>query len=155
MQPVKSEDQAGEIWRWSSVNAVDRASWHWLNFTPQEMACKKSGVVMIRPHFMDQLQELRSYLAFPLPVTSGYRSPEHNAQVSSTGDIKGPHVSCQAVDIAIRGAEAYRLIGAAIEHGFEGVGARQHGNMLERFVHLDRWMERVKPRFWTYDQRRG
>ena len=57
--------------------------WSWPNFSFDEMACKGSGECEMNPEFMDRLQALRDALGAPLPVTSGYRSREYNARVSS------------------------------------------------------------------------
>lgn len=147
-----SERADGEVWRWAKVSAVDPRKWHWANFTPAEMACRKTGVVMIRPSFMDELQVMRNRLNVPMVITSGYRSPEHNAAVSSTRTLEGPHVSAQAVDVAVKFGDAFTLVDLAIQMGFTGIGLRQHGNLNKRFVHIDKWEERVTARLWTYDQ---
>lgn len=141
----------GEIWRWANVASVDPRKWHWANFSPAEMACRKHGIVVIRPSFMDDLQTVRNRLNLPMMITSGYRSPEHNAEVSSTGALDGPHVSAQAVDIAIKQGDAFTLVDLAIQMGFVGIGLRQHGDLTKRFVHLDKWEKRSVARIWTYD----
>jgi len=142
----------GEIWRWPTVTSVDQRAWRWPKFTPAEMACRKTGVVLIRPSFMDDLQLIRNRLSFALPITSGYRSPEHNMNVSSTGAMEGPHVSGQAVDIGIKFADAFALIKIAIEYEFKGIGTRQHGKLPGRFVHLDKWDGRKTESLWTYNE---
>lgn len=143
-------DQA-ELWRWARPSAVKRGEWLWPSFTPQEMACQDTQCVLIDPNFMDKLQSMRTAVAVPLPVTSGYRSPKHNQAVSSTNSLVGPHPDCQAVDLAVRFTEAYEVIKAAPSYGFIGIGALQHGKPLGRFVHLDCWVGRKNPAFWTYD----
>jgi hypothetical protein len=66
-------------------------AWRWPNFTPQEFACRGSGRLLIVPAYMDKLQRLRTMYGRPLVVTSGYRPPEHNRVVSSTGLQRSPH----------------------------------------------------------------
>jgi uncharacterized protein YcbK (DUF882 family) len=104
------------------------------------------------PRFMRRLVELRKKLNFPLILTSAYRCPEYNARVSSTGS-SGPHTTGQAVDIAVYGYRAAKLVGLARKYGFTGVGLKQKGPHVGRFVHLDDLEEadgRPRPWVWTY-----
>jgi len=136
----------------ASFENVTREIWPWPNFSPAELACKGSGRLVIAPAFMDRLQRLRDAFGEPLRVSSGYRSPAYNARVSSTG-ADGPHTSGRAVDIAIAGADAFWLLGLALEHGFTGIGVRQSGPWDGRFLHLDDLEEapgRPRPRLWSY-----
>jgi hypothetical protein len=127
------------------------AEWRWPNFTPAEFACRGSGKLLIVPAFMDRLQRLRNTFAKPMPITSGYRSPEHNRAVSSTG-YNGPHTTGRAVDIRIAGEAADKLFDLAKPHGFTGRGIRQHGDWSGRFLHLDDLTapEHPRPRIWSY-----
>lgn len=98
--------------------------------------------------FMSHLVALRRGLGFSLPVTSGYRCPARNAEISSTGN-SGPHTTGKAVDIAVSYESAYRLVEAALKSGwFSGVGVRQHGAV--RYIHLDDIGGPGRPRLWTY-----
>jgi len=134
---------------WSEVPAND---WRWPHFTPREMACRRSGKLLLTPEFLDALEALRATVNRPLPVTAGYRDPEHNALVSSTGKT-GPHTTGRAADIAISGEDAYALLGAAIRAGsFTGIGLNQRGPHAGRFIHLDTLSPTAapRPRVWTY-----
>lgn len=121
--------------------------WAWPNFSPAELADRVSGELRVEEEFLDRLQDLRLRVGFPLPVTSGYRSPEHNAKVSSTG-LAGPHTTGRAVDIGLSGVNVVVLVRAAFELGFTGIGLKQHGT--GRFVHLDDLDIELRPRIWTY-----
>ena len=116
-------------------------------FSADELICPHCGEVRMNERFMVDLVKLREYLGFPLPVTSGYRCPEYNDRISSTG-LDGPHTKGCAVDIAVKGDKARALIGAAIAfHGFEGIGVRQKGQ--SRFIHLDKYTG-LSPRPWVW-----
>jgi uncharacterized protein YcbK (DUF882 family) len=99
------------------------------------------------PDFMDDLQALRSLSAFPFKITSAYRCPDHNAAVSSTGR-DGPHTTGRAVDISIRGAQAFKLVCHATAAGFTGLGVNQKGG--GRFIHIDKSETHPRPAVWSY-----
>ena len=74
------------------------------NFSVAEMACKcdKCGHrADMTDEFMEKIQLLRDKLGVPLKVTSGFRCPDHNAEVSATASRTGPHTTGQAVDFAV------------------------------------------------------
>jgi uncharacterized protein YcbK (DUF882 family) len=127
-------------------------NWKWKNFTPDEMRCKGTGKLLVIPEFMDRLQRLREAMNIPLVVSSGYRAPEHNEKVSSTGP-NGPHTTGRAVDLKIYGPPAHKLIFVAINLGFTGIGVKQHGPVESRFIHLDDLPDaarRQRPTIWSY-----
>ena len=53
-----------------------------------------------------------------------------------------------AVDITIRGEDAYKLIQVALEHGVPRIGVNQKGS--SRFIHLDGDTSKPSPVFWSY-----
>lgn len=122
------------------------------NFTYEELQCKCGcGRMEIPFAEVDRLQRLRDVLGFGLIITSGYRCPEHNAKVSSTGR-NGPHTKA-AFDIALYGTRAVQAIAEGRKLGFTGFGAKQHGPHPGRYIHLDALPnEQGQPRpwFWTY-----
>ena len=95
--------------------------------------------------FMRMLQELRNELG-PLRIISGFRCPEHNMKVASTGK-NGPHTQAKASDILISGERAMMLFEKARQIGFSGIGVSQKGPHHKRFVHVDT-LERKA--LWTY-----
>lgn len=101
--------------------------------------------------FMRDLDDLRGYLGIPLSVSSGYRCPDYNDRISSTGRA-GPHTTGKAVDMPIIGEKALRLIVAARQRGFHGIGVKQHGPHEKRFIHIDKIPDTMGPRpwLWTY-----
>ncbi len=107
-------------------------------FKPNELKCKcgrcgSTGAEM-SIEFMRKIDALRERLGFPFAITSAYRCPKHNNNVSLTG-LYGPHTTGHAIDIAVSHGKAYALIKAAIEAGFTGIGVNQKG--AARFIHLD------------------
>ncbi|WP_085442553.1 D-Ala-D-Ala carboxypeptidase family metallohydrolase [Magnetofaba australis] len=125
----------------------------WLHFTNAELTCHCGcGRMEMDVGFMAMLEDLRIAFGKPLPVTSGYRCPEHNAAISVTG-LNGPHASGAAVDVLVSGQDAYDLIALAKAAGMTGVGIKQHGSHHTRFIHLDalpRATNQPRPTIWSY-----
>ena len=126
-------------------------SWEYFSF--DEMKCKCGcNKADMDPVFMSKLQALRKSLGFALPITSGYRCGNYNQEVSSTG-IKGPHSLGRAVDIAVSGLEAYKLLQYAASFQFQGLGVKQSGPNNSRYIHLDDLIEKdgyIRPTVWSY-----
>lgn len=121
----------------------------WKHFKLDEFACKHCGENKIARDFVDKIDALREACGFALPVTSGYRCPEHNNKVSTTG-LSGPHTTGRAVDFGVRGQQAFTLVQLALARGFTGIGVNQKGGA--RFIHIDDLPNAVQPRpvFWSY-----
>lgn len=135
---------------WTLVGELE---WPWPNFKPNEFACKGDGSIYVHTPTLDAIQELRTDLGFPFIITSGYRSPQHNAQVSHTGTT-GPHTTGHAVDIGVSGERAFTLLKAAMLSGrFTGIGSFQKGPHEKRFIHLDTLPNGEgcpRPTTWSY-----
>lgn len=120
----------------------------WQYFTEDELRCKCGcGEVMMNPSFMHRLDDMRRKAGFPFVVTSGYRCPDYNDRVSSTGP-DGPHTTGKAVDIAVQGNQAHEVLRLAMLHGIKGVGVSQKGD--SRFLHLDIIDDFPRPNVWSY-----
>lgn len=111
-----------------------------------------SGLQFMDSDFLKYLDALRHKCGFPFVITSGYRSPEYNARVSSTG-LKGAHTTGKAADIAVSRQNAYKLLEMAFQiECFTGIGIKQKGE--DRFIHLDILTEEdgfsLRPTIWSY-----
>ena len=123
------------------------------NFSRSEFECKCScGKCEMDESFVKRLQHLRKQCGFPFVISSGYRCPNHNARVSSTGSV-GPHTTGHAVDIVCSGENAVKLTSGARLYGMTGIGVKQHGPHGKRFIHLDDLQNAVnqpRPWIWSY-----
>lgn len=120
----------------------------WRHFKIEEFDCKCCGKNEMQDNFIDKLDALREFCQFPLIVSSGYRCPTYNDRISTTG-LHGPHTTGRAVDFAIAGSKAHRLLMQAFRlNGFSGIGINQKG--LGRFIHLDDLQNGQRPWIWTY-----
>jgi zinc D-Ala-D-Ala carboxypeptidase len=123
---------------------------NWRYFKLEEFSCQHCGQNHIDHQFVTELDELRHRFGKPLRVTSGYRCPEHNDKVSSTGK-NGPHTTGRACDFAVSHANAYHLILVAASLHFTGIGVNQKGS--GRFIHVDNLPNAVgqpRPTIWSY-----
>lgn len=119
------------------------------HFTDTELHCRCGCGGLPPQKFQDQLEDLRVAYAHPMRISSGFRCPEYNDQVSSTGR-DGPHTR-GAVDVLLFGEEAYGLVAEAVNLGWTGIGISQKGNRESRFVHLDRLLAGMpRPWVWSY-----
>ena len=115
------------------------SEWRWPDFSPQEMACRGTGKLMIVPSAMDKLQALRDKLDAPMIVNSAYRSPEHNRNVGGAKYSK--HMEGIAFDVRMDNHDPATYIAAAKSVGFDAIGTYPRQN----FVHVD---DRGYPASW-------
>lgn len=119
-------------------------------FRPDEFDCKHCGQNRMDDQFLIEIDELRHRYGKPLVITSGYRCPDHNAAVSSTGRT-GPHTTGRAADIGVDRKNALAVLRIAMEMGFTGIGVQQKGGA--RFIHLDNLPDAAgqpRPTIWSY-----
>jgi zinc D-Ala-D-Ala carboxypeptidase len=119
-------------------------------FKISDFACKCCGENLIDHVFVQEVDELRHETGIPLVVTSGYRCPKRNAEVSTTGP-NGPHTTGRASDFAVDRERAYKVLKAAMARGFTGIGVQQKGG--GRFIHLDNLPNapnHPRPTVWSY-----
>lgn len=118
-------------------------------FTEQEFKCKHTGKCDMNEGFMDKLLALRKAYNKPMTISSGYRDGTHPVEINKL--VKGAHTTGNACDIAVSGADAYRIIQLATDLGFTGIGVQQKGS--GRFIHLDDLPNSTsfpRPTVWSY-----
>lgn len=116
-------------------------------FNAGEFACSHCAKNLISPDLLTELDELRHICGFPFVISSGYRCPDHNARVSSTGR-NGPHTTGLAADIAVSHENAVTILEHALQNqAFTGIGVQQKGS--GRFIHLD-MVARPTRTIWSY-----
>ena len=129
------------------------------NFSRYEVACKcgKCSGLPEDPealeYFMKELnwlQLVRDAYGMPINLSSGYRCPDYNASISTTGRT-GPHTR-GAFDVICSGIDAYLIVSAASRLGVGGIGVSQKGDWTKRFIHLDRDKSHhgIRPWIWSY-----
>ena len=86
---------------------------------------------IIDKRLVDLLDRIRERLGVPLYINSGYRCPEHNAEVG--GASNSQHVLGTAADITYDGIDVDYLASIAEECGADGIGCYYY----QDFVHVD------------------
>jgi|TARA_R110000772_G_C13296336_1_gene438479 hypothetical protein len=132
------------------------SSWdedRWPNFSYAEIADREGNGLWIEELAMDALQKIRKDLGFALNITSAYRSPLHSIEAAKSAP--GTHTYGVAFDISCRGSFAYRILHAALEIGFTGIGVKQTGPREGRFLHIDMMNstlnpDLLRPVVWSY-----
>lgn len=107
------------------------SEWRWPNFSPQEVASKGEGELLIDEASMDKLQALRTALGKPLLITSAYRSAKHNTRVG--GAARSQHRLGKAFDVVMTNHDPAHFESAARAVGFTGFGHYPKSN----FMHID------------------
>ena len=121
------------LFRIDSTNPKERLS---RNFQLREFASKcGSHQVLIHPMLLVALQAIQDEYGASISITSGYRTPNHNASVG--GAPNSLHTLGMAVDVA--GDDLDRIAKIAMDLGMV---VRPYPN--KNFVHLDVG----KPRNW-------
>lgn len=140
---IKSgEDMNTRKMREMHYTLVDERDWKWKYFTPKELACKGTGLILVDFEAIDKLEELRDILGVPFSPNSAYRSESHNKAVG--GAKNSMHRLGRAFDIPIKGKMTRACIKVVADHvGFTGIGD------YDTFVHVDTG----KRRYW--DMRTG
>jgi len=117
----------------------------WDYFTREELACSHCGELHMDNLFMDALVRIRKRCDFPLPITSGYRCPDHPIELKK-GHTHGPHTTGKAVDVAITGEQAIIFLRHVLNYNITGIGINQSEHGGTKFIHIDQ----VRPRIWSY-----
>lgn len=88
------------------------------HFDVREFRCKHCGAVKVTAELVALLERLRSIVAAPLIVVSGYRCPTHNGRVG--GASNSYHLRGMAADLRV----GYATVGQALDAGATGVGTK-------------------------------
>lgn len=110
---------------------VPKSHWPWKHFSPQELACRGTGQLMVHKPSMNKLEMLRKLLGRPMILNSAYRSKSHNTRVG--GARNSYHLKAMAFDCRMDNHDPYEFEQAARRVGFTGFGFYKRQN----FIHFD------------------
>lgn len=133
--------------RWNHWRDVKPEQWPWKHFTPEEIACRGTGQLVVHKSAMDKLEALRVDLGTPIILNSAYRSPSWNQRVG--GEPNSYHKAersyggelVMAFDCSMANHEPNAFWAKAAKHGFRGRGDYPR----QGFMHIDT----ANARTWT------
>ncbi len=100
------------------------------HFDSDEFTDPDTGECKMDPMFMAKLEGARTLAGIPFIITSGYRSPAHNAAVGGKPD--SAHLEGRAADIACSDSiTRFKIIEAAYLAGFRRI------EIAANHIHLD------------------
>lgn len=135
---------------------VDISEWRWPHFTPEELACRGTGLFYMDERVLDFAESLRAAMGSPLIVNSAYRSPSHNRAVG--GATSSQHMLGRALDVSVANHDPHVMIEEARRLGAVGVGT--YPTHRTPFIHFDlrspdgtnpRWGASFPPRTTRFD----
>ncbi len=104
---------------------------------------EKNSYMNMDVAFLNKLSKARELAAIGFKITSGYRSPAHNAKVG--GVTLSSHTVGRAVDIyAPTSTQKYIIINALLQAGFNRIG------VAKNFIHVDDDPSKSEDVIWTY-----
>ena len=115
-------------------------------FTKEELACQHCGAHGFDEQFLKVLNSIREECNFPFIVTSAYRCPEHPLEASKKR--LGEHTTGMAIDIAVSGEKAHKVLSVALRHGMPRIGVQQV--RFGRYIHLGCSPDFPSPTVWSY-----
>lgn len=127
---------------YSHYSQVPSGDWKWDSFSPQEIASKGEGELLVDTDALDRLQRLRDKLGKPMVLTSAYRSPAHNRSVG--GAKNSYHMQGVAFDVRMENHDPHQFEAAARAMGFTGFGYYPKSG----FMHIDTGPERSWGKPW-------
>ena len=103
------------------------------HFKVREFACKDgSDPVFVSPRLAGVLEAIRTHFGAPVTITSGYRTPAHNAATRGSSP-RSQHLYGLAADIQVEGAvpAAVAAYAETLLPGAAGIG------VYGAFTHID------------------
>jgi len=150
---IKMSISFGSIKKWFVEEGATTTPEFWSkisHFHPSEFDSpdKLGSGFRMDPILIFKLDEIRKALGYPLFVTSGYRTKEHNEYLKNKGYSASPdsaHLSGLAVDLSCtNNVLRFDIVDLALGQGIRRIG------VAKTFVHLDIDLTKPKDRLWLY-----
>jgi hypothetical protein len=128
----------------------------WRYFTENERTGNFGTVGQLKIELVDFLDEVRHRVGFPIIITSGYRTPEHNKRVG--GAPNSAHLEGFAADVLVRNTrEAMALVEQSLQVEREWYNQKRRLQLgincksgKSGFVHIGLQPNRPQAVLWTY-----
>jgi hypothetical protein len=115
---------------WKQVPRTATA-WPYKYFLPQELACSRTGELVVVHKFVRGLDLVRDLYGSSLHILSANRSDYHNAMVGGAPMSRHRLIFADAADISLHERDRRLLKRLAEEQGFTGFG------YYRTFLHID------------------
>jgi zinc D-Ala-D-Ala carboxypeptidase len=103
----------------------------------------QSGGDLMDMELLLMVDRVREQYGKPIIITSGYRTPQHNARVG--GKTTSSHIKGLAIDIACdNSTDRFKLKGLLQEVGFNRIG------IDKKFIHVDVDKDKIQNILWIY-----
>jgi hypothetical protein len=113
------------------------------HFKIDEFKCPCCGKAEMSEKHLEMIDKARDLADVPFVITSGYRCPEHNAEVG--GKANSEHVTGEGSDIkAVGSRERFKIIDGLIAAGFTRIGIGAD------FIHAGSDETKSPDVCWTY-----
>jgi uncharacterized protein YcbK (DUF882 family) len=125
------------------MEGLTRAFHMFFEYSEFDSADESGSYINMDVGFLNKLSKARELAAIGFKITSGYRSPAHNAKVG--GVPSSSHTIGRAVDIyAPTSRQKYIIINALLQAGFNRIG------VAKNFIHVDDDPSKDEDVIWTY-----
>ena len=125
------------------MEGLTRAFHMFFEYSEFDSPDEKNSYINMNVAFLNKLSKARELAAIGFKITSGYRSPAHNAKVG--GVTSSSHTVGRAVDIyAPTSTQKYIIINALLQAGFNRIG------VAKNFIHVDDDPSKSEDVIWTY-----
>ncbi len=125
------------------MEGLTRAFHMFFEYSEFDSPDQKGSYTNMDVAFLNKLSKARELAAIGFKITSGYRSPAHNAKVG--GVPSSSHTIGRAVDIyAPTSRQKYIIINALLQAGFNRIG------VAKNFIHVDDDPSKDEDVIWTY-----
>ena len=140
----KNIPERQEFNHWKDVDVATQ--WRWPHFSPEEIASRGDGKLVVIASSMDALERLRRRVGKPMILNSAYRSPAWNKKVGGAANsyhmvAKHNGKDVMAFDVSMLNHDPIQFMNDAKAEGFTGIGEYVGRN----FVHIDMGVSRT----WT------
>ncbi len=125
------------------MEGLTRAFHMFFEYSEFDSPDERNSYINMDVAFLNKLSKARELADIGFKITSGYRSPAHNAKVG--GVPSSSHTIGRAVDIyAPTSTQKYLIINALLQVGFNRIG------VAKNFIHVDDDPSKSEDVIWTY-----
>ena len=125
------------------MEGLTRAFHMFFEYSEFDSPDERGSYINMDVAFLNKLSKARELAAIGFKITSGYRSPAHNAKVG--GVPSSSHTNGHAVYIyAPTSTQKYIIINSLLQVGFNRIG------IAKNFIHVDDDPNKSEYVIWTY-----